>query len=128
MKTREDSRMKCNHKDWLKSVSAWAFVLFLVTAVGRAAPPPAQREPDGNIPNWGGSAELRQTALQAGYDEGIKAGRTDRSRGQKFNFEDEIAYKDATKGYNKQLGDKKLYRRYFRAGFEKGYREGWNGH
>src|SRR5919205_1081941 len=31
---------------------------------------------------WGGSYELRQTALNAGYNEGIKEGRKDRSKGR----------------------------------------------
>ena len=101
---------------------------FLVAVSGNAAQREAQRGRDAGNPNWGGSAVLRQTALKAGYDEGVKAGRDDRSRGARFNFEDEMAYKDATKGYNKQLGDKAVYRRYFRAGFENGYRDGWNGY
>ena len=120
--------MKCTHRNLFRSVSVLTLVLLLVTAVGSAAQRQTQRGRDGGNPNWGGSAELRQTALQSGYDEGIKAGRTDRGRGERFNFEDETAYKDATKGYNAQLGDKALYRRYFRAGFENGYREGWNGY
>lgn len=120
--------MRSNYRNWLKSVSLWMLVVLLVTTAGSAAQRQAQRGRDGGNPNWGGSAELRQTALQAGYDEGIKAGRTDRSRGNRFNFEDETTYKDATKGYNTQLGDKALYRRYFRAGFENGYRDGWNGY
>jgi len=61
-------------------------------------------------------------------EEGIKAGRNDRSRGERFDFENESAYKDATKGYNTRLGDKAIYQRYFRAGFENGYRAGWNGY
>src|SRR2546430_17486998 len=30
-------------------------------------------------PNWGGSFDLRQTALNAGYNEGTKEGRNDRA-------------------------------------------------
>ena len=36
------------------------------------------RDWDG-YPNWGGSFDLRQTALNAGYNEGTKEGRNDRS-------------------------------------------------
>ena len=36
----------------------------------------------GNYGNWGGSYQLRQTALNAGYNEGIKEGRNDRARGR----------------------------------------------
>ena len=79
-------------------------------------------------PELGGLTELRETALQSGYDEGIKAGRNDRSHGERFNYTDESEYKAATKGYSASLGDKTTYQRYFRAGFENGYRDGWNGY
>jgi hypothetical protein len=78
--------------------------------------------------NWGGSAQLRQTALNAGYNEGIKEGRNDRRRGDRFNFTDESDYRSATKDYSSRLGSRALYQRYFRAGFENGYRDGWNGY
>jgi len=74
-----------------------------------------------NYPNWGGSFELRQTALNAGYNEGAKEGRNDRARGRHSNFQDFSAYQEATKDYNSRLGDRELYRRYFRRAFENGY-------
>src|SRR4029078_7469791 len=114
--------MTGEYKKWLKSASVWVLVLFLVTMTGSAAQRQTKRGRNFGNPNWGGDAVLRETALQAGYEEGIKAGRTDRSRGEKFNFADESAYKDAAKGYKAQLGDKTTYQRYFRAGFENGYR------
>ena len=82
----------------------------------------------GNYGGWGGSAQLRQTALNAGYNEGIKEGRNDRRRGDYFNFTDESDYRSATKDYNSRLGDRSLYQRFFRHGFENGYRDGWNGY
>ena len=72
-------------------------------------------------PNLGGSYELRQTALNAGYNEGTKEGRNDRARSRRANFQDFSAYQRATKDYNSRLGDRELYRRYFRAAFESGY-------
>lgn len=72
-------------------------------------------------PNWGGSFDLRQTALNAGYNEGTNAGRNDRSRNRHSNFQDFSAYQKATKDYSSRLGDRDLYRRYFRKGFESGY-------
>jgi hypothetical protein len=72
-------------------------------------------------PNLGGSYELRQTALNAGYNEGTKEGRNDRARGRRANFQDFSAYQKATKDYNSRLGDRELYRRYFQAAFESGY-------
>ena len=82
----------------------------------------------GNYGGWGGSQQLRQTALNAGYNNGIKEGRKDRSRGERFNFTDESDYRNASKDYSSRLGSKSLYQRFFRQGFENGYRDGWNGY
>ena len=77
---------------------------------------------------FGGSFELRQTALNAGYNEGIKLGRDDRKRGRDRDFSEVNAYRNATTDYSSKLGDRELYRRYYREGFENGYRDGWNGY
>ena len=82
----------------------------------------------GNNGNWGGSNQLRQTALNAGYNNGIQEGRRDRQRGDRFNYADESDYRKATEDYSSRLGSKALYQRYFRQGFENGYRDGWNGY
>jgi len=119
--------MKSNRREWLKTVSVLTLALFLVATAGSSMAQRAAKRGRGN-PNWGGSTELRETALQSGYDEGIKAGRNDRSHGERFNYTDESEYKVATTGYSASLGDKTTYQRYFRAGFENGYRDGWNGY
>jgi hypothetical protein len=82
----------------------------------------------GNNGNWGGSQQLRQTALNAGYNNGIKAGRNDQRKGRRFDFQDEGDYRSASKDYSSRLGDKSLYQRYFRQGFENGYSDGYNGY
>jgi hypothetical protein len=69
--------------------------------------------------NYGGSAELRRTALTAGYDEGIREGRKD--RGSRTELRNLNSYQRATKDYRPSLGDRELYRRYFREAFEAGY-------
>ena len=56
----------------------------------------------------GGSFQLRQTALNAGANEGIKEGRKDRSRRERFDFTDEGAFQSATKDYSSRLGDREL--------------------
>ena len=78
--------------------------------------------------NYGGTSQLRQTALNAGYNNGIEEGRKDRQRNERYNYSDENEYRKATKDYNSRLGNRTLYQRYFRAGFENGYRDGWNGY
>jgi hypothetical protein len=69
--------------------------------------------------NYGGSADLRRTALTAGYDEGVREGRKD--RGSRTEFRNLSSYQRATKDYSPRLGDRELYRRYFREAFEDGY-------
>jgi hypothetical protein len=79
-------------------------------------------------PDLGGSFDLRQTALNAGANNGIKAGRDDRRRGRPFNYQDERDYQKATKDYSSRLGDLGLYRTYFRQAFEHAYADGYEGY
>lgn len=78
-----------------------------------------------SYPNWGGSFELRQTALNAGFNEGTKEGRNDRANGRHSNFQEFSVYERATKDYSTRLGDRELYRRYFREAFQRGYNAEW---
>jgi hypothetical protein len=78
--------------------------------------------------NFGGSFQLRQTALNAGYNEGIKQGHNDRNKRNGNNYRDQSAYQKATKDYSSRLGDRELYRRYFREGYDTGYNDGVNGY
>jgi len=78
-------------------------------------------------PNYGGSYELRQTALNAGYNEGNRAGRNDRRSGR-YDPTRSSAYRNASKDYNSRMGDRYAYQQYFRAAFENGYSDGFNGY
>ena len=82
----------------------------------------------GGYGSYGGSSQLRQTALNAGYNNGIEEGRKDRQRGDRFEYRDEGDYQKATEDYNSRYGDRGLYQRYFREGFATGYRDGYNGY
>ncbi|HET9785793.1 MAG TPA: hypothetical protein VFP47_01600, partial [Pyrinomonadaceae bacterium] len=42
--------------------------------------------------NYGGSSELRRTALNAGYEEGIKEGRKDRGNGRRIEHRNLSSY------------------------------------
>ncbi len=116
--------------DLLKEITGVALGLTLFLALGLLATVNAQggyrnQDPrwDG-YPNWGGSFELRQTALNAGYNEGSKEGRNERTRARQTNYRNFTAfsaYQNATKGYSSRFGDRELYRRYFRLAFETGY-------
>jgi hypothetical protein len=76
---------------------------------------------------YGGNFQLRQTALNAGYNEGIKVGRHDRNRRSRSDFRNNSAYRNADKDYSSKLGDRELYRRYYREGYENGYYDGLDG-
>jgi len=77
---------------------------------------------------YGGSFQLRQTALNAGYNEGIKEGRKDRERGDRFEFRDEEDFRNANTDYSSRLGSRELYQQYFRQGFQNGYTDGYRGY
>ena len=78
--------------------------------------------------NYGGTFQLRQTALNAGYNEGIKEGRKDRQSRDRYEFRDENAFQKASKDYSSRLGDRGIYSRYFREAFQNGYDAGYNGY
>lgn len=88
---------------------------------------------DGRYGNYGGygnygNFDFRQTALNAGYNNGIQEGRRDRSRGERFEYRDEGDFSNATEDYNSRYGNRELYRQFFRQGFANGYRDGYNGY
>ena len=83
---------------------------------------------DDNYSNYGGSYQFRQSALNAGYNEGIKEGRKDRNNGDRFDYRDEEDYRNANTGYSSRFGDRQLYAQYFREAFINGYTDGYRGY
>jgi hypothetical protein len=79
-------------------------------------------------PDLGGSFDLRQTALNAGFNDGVKEGRKDRGNGERYDFRDESGYQKATRDYSSRLGDRWIYQRYYREAFEHGYADGYEGY
>jgi hypothetical protein len=78
--------------------------------------------------NFGGSAELRQTALNAGYNEGHKQAQKDRGKRHNNGYQGQAVYQNATKDYNSRLGERTIYQRYFREAYDNGYSDGLNGY
>jgi len=98
--------------------------IFSLLVIGMAATSAGAQRRGRNwdgYPNWGGGYQLRETALNAGYNEGSKEGRNDRARNRYRSYSDFSAYNDATHDYSSRLGDRDLYRRYYRLAFERGY-------
>jgi hypothetical protein len=78
--------------------------------------------------NYGGSFDLRQTALNAGFADGAKEGRKDRSRNERYDFQDEGDFQKGTRDYSSRLGDRSIYQRYYREAFSHGYADGYGGY
>lgn len=106
------------------SIIKFAILSLLLFGIGIASTNSAaaqRRNRWDGYPNWGGSYQLRETALNAGYNEGSKEGKNDRSRNRYRSYSEFSAYEEATKDYSSKLGDRDLYSRYYRAAFESGY-------
>lgn len=110
-------------KTRLAKVTQFAVLSLLLIGIGIASSSSAvaQRNRWDGYPNWGGSYRLRETALNAGYNEGTKEGRNDRARNRYRSYTEFGAYNDATHDYSSGLGDRDLFRRYYRLAFERGY-------
>ena len=74
--------------------------------------------------NQYGMKKLEQ-ALQAGYNEGYRAGRADREDRWRYDYRSAFAYKDANYGYDGRYIPQDEYNHYFREGFQRGYDDGY---
>jgi hypothetical protein len=74
--------------------------------------------------NQYGMRKIEQ-ALQAGYNEGYRAGRADREDRWRYDFRSAFAYRDANYGYDGRYIAQDEYNYYFREGFERGYEDGY---
>lgn len=78
--------------------------------------------------NYGGSYDLRQTALNAGFADGVKEGRNDRNHNERYDYTDEGGFQKGTRDYSSRLGDRSIYQRYYREAFSHGYADGYGGY
>jgi flagellar biosynthesis/type III secretory pathway protein FliH len=65
-----------------------------------------------------------EKALQAGYNEGFRAGRADRQDRWRYDFRSAFVH-DANYGYDGRYIDQNEYNHYFREGFQRGYDDGY---
>ena len=73
--------------------------------------------------NYGGEAEHR--AFDNGYADGLHHGRYDRGEGFRYNIHSQ-QYNDARDGYAPWMGSFGHYKHAYRAGYEEGYRRGFD--
>ena len=76
--------------------------------------------------NGGSSRELGRRGYDYGYRDGQNAGERDARSGRPFAFNRHNDWRDADEGYIRGYGDRELYRRSFRSGFESGYTDAYN--
>jgi hypothetical protein len=70
---------------------------------------------------WGAT----DLAFDTGYRDGVTAGRYDRGRNSRPDFEATDAYRNGNHGYGTGYGERASYQEHYRTGFERGYRDGF---
>lgn len=70
-------------------------------------------------------SELYRVAQQNGYNDGLRHGRDDVNRRRSYNLDDSSDYRNATRGYRSEFGNRETYRNAYRDGFRQGYEDGY---
>ncbi len=70
-------------------------------------------------------ANLLRQAVNAGYQEGYRAGRNDRYSRRSSNYNNNSVYNRGNYGYQSYVNSSQ-YQYYFRQGFQRGYEDGFN--
>ncbi len=74
---------------------------------------------------WAAGQDTYREAYDAGFQDGSAVGMRHRENHRAFDFANDPAYVDATRGYDPQTHDRDVYRVAYRRGFEDGYEEGY---
>jgi len=69
--------------------------------------------------------DVVRIAQQNGYNDGIRRGQEDRSRRRGNEMNRSSEYRDGTRGYRSEYGNRDLYRQAYREGFQRGYEEAY---
>ncbi len=70
-------------------------------------------------------ADLLRQAVNAGYQQGFRAGQADRNGRRRGSWNNNSMYTQGTYGYQTYV-DRSQYQYYFQQGFQKGYQDGYN--
>jgi hypothetical protein len=70
--------------------------------------------------------QVERLAYNNGLHEGQEAGEHDGKSGRRYDPDRHSDWRDADEGYRRSYGDKDLYRRSFRSGFEAGYSQAFS--
>lgn len=87
--------------------------LWLLLVAGLASPLAAQQQ------------DTYRNAYDAGYADGVQAGRNDRNLHRPFDFANQRSYQEASTGFDQETQDRDVFVVAYRRGFEDGYEEGY---
>jgi hypothetical protein len=68
---------------------------------------------------------MLRDAVNNGYEEGYRAGLSDREDGWQGDYQNSYGYQDASYGYDSYYVGLDDYNYYFREGFRRGYEDGY---
>jgi hypothetical protein len=69
--------------------------------------------------------DIYRIAQQNGYRDGVRHGQEDRSRNRRFDVDNSSDYRDASRGYRSEYGNREAYRNAYRDAFRQGYNDGY---
>lgn len=64
-------------------------------------------------------------AQENGYRDGVRHGQDDRNRNRRFDYQNSSDFRDASRGYRSEYGNRDAYRNAYREGFRRGYEEAY---
>jgi flagellar biosynthesis/type III secretory pathway protein FliH len=70
-------------------------------------------------------AELLRQAVNAGYEQGFRAGQMDRRNRRSSSYNNSLIYRNGNYGYQSYV-DSRQYQYYFQQGFQRGYQDGYH--
>lgn len=82
------------------------------------------RRGNGDWNDRNGRGDFR-VAQENGYRDGLRHGQDDRNRNRRFEYQDSSDYRDASRGYRSEYGNRDAYRNAYRDGFRRGYEEAY---
>ena len=69
--------------------------------------------------------DLYRVAQENGYRDGVRHGQDDRNHNRRFEYQDSGDFRDASRGYRSEYGNREAYRNAYREGFRRGYEDGY---
>jgi hypothetical protein len=106
------------HGEHAMKMLSCAFAALLVMAL---SPAPASAQP-----GWRQSPAYAQgPAYDNGYRAGFDIGARDARDGRPFDVRRHDVYRDGDRGYDRRYGNRGQYKQVFRAGFDRGYSDGY---